>query len=242
MTRGCRPALEVRVKQTNARTGQESREQRVERRGGRRPGAGRKRTSIKTPHRRRPSHSEDEPLHLTLRVREGLPPLREPALYAAIERAIAEHSEGLISKAHFRVLHFSVQTNHLHFLIEARDKRWLSLGARGLVIRIAKAINRCLEICGPVFESRYHSRALRDERDVRWCLVYVLMNARKHGRKITFGIDPYSSAAWFDGFSFNDPMHADDKPVDRPRSWLARRGWRALGLIEQHERPRGAPD
>jgi REP element-mobilizing transposase RayT len=42
----------------------------------------------------------------------------------------------------FRIVHFSVQTNHLHLLVEADDELALARGIQGLGIRLAKAINR----------------------------------------------------------------------------------------------------
>ena len=43
----------------------------------------------------------------------------------------------------FRLVQFSVQADHLHLLVEGPDTR-LALGIRGLIIRVARAINRAL--------------------------------------------------------------------------------------------------
>src|SRR5687767_8908189 len=84
--------------------------------GGRREGAGRKPGTGRrpTPHRARPDHSASHPLHLTLRARAGLPSLRAPRVFAAVKDSI-----GAASKPTFRVVHFSVQGDHIHFLVEA---------------------------------------------------------------------------------------------------------------------------
>ena len=55
----------------------------------------------------------------------------------------------------------------------------LLLGARGLSIRVARAVNRHLERRGKVFGDRYHPRSLTTPREVRTALVYVLQNWRK---------------------------------------------------------------
>jgi hypothetical protein len=39
----------------------------------------------------------------------------------------------------FRLIHFSVQGNHLHLLVEAQDEKSLARGMQGLGVRIAKA-------------------------------------------------------------------------------------------------------
>jgi hypothetical protein len=147
-------------------------------------------------------------------------------------------------KASFRVVHFSVQSDHVHLIVEASDTRSLSSGVRGLSIRIALAVNRALGCGGKVWGDRYHTRALCSPREVRNGLVYVLMNFRKHLRPSAgrASVDPCSSAPWFDGFRARDgtarqPDVRDDAPTARPTTWLASRGWRSRGLIGLGERP-----
>jgi REP element-mobilizing transposase RayT len=141
----------------------------------------------------------------------------------------------------FRVVEFSIQNNHAHFIIEAHDKDVLSRGLRGLAIRLARAINRALEIRGPVWGDRYHARDLKTPRAVRNAIVYVLMNAKKHGARLPSGIDAFSSAPWFEGFAERLVPSTDVAPVRSPRTWLASTGWRRRGLIRIDERP-SAPD
>jgi REP element-mobilizing transposase RayT len=186
------------------------------------------------PHRARPKHRASFPLHVTVRAREGLPPLREEVLAARVRAGIAAASRDA-----FRVLHFSIQSNHLHLIIEAADKGSLSRGMQGLASRIARTVNRTLETRGKMWRERYHARQLRTPRSVRNALVYVLMNAKKHGVHIT-GVDPLSSAPWFDGFSRRRAVRVDAPPVRAPRTWLAVTGWRRSGLIRLDERPRAA--
>jgi putative transposase len=62
-----------------------------------------------------------------MRVRQGLPSFRKDELVlSAVKGAIAGGH-----KPAFRVVHFSIQSNHLHLLIEAHDTQALSLGMRG---------------------------------------------------------------------------------------------------------------
>ena len=67
----------------------------------------------------------------------SLPSLRDERTFVAIRRAL-----GLATKAGFRVFEFSVQTDHLHLLVEGDDPTRFERGMRGLTIRIAKAVNR----------------------------------------------------------------------------------------------------
>ena len=80
------------------------------RHGGKRAGAGRKKTGkAGVPHRRRPDHKARHPVHTTLRLVRGLPNLREKRVYKVFKRALASLSEQI----QFQVVHYSVHTDHL---------------------------------------------------------------------------------------------------------------------------------
>jgi REP element-mobilizing transposase RayT len=202
--------------------------------GGRREGAGRKpapgRRSV--PHVRRATHRPRCPAHVTLRASAGLPSLREERLFSVIRPAFA-----VASRNGFRLLQFSVQSDHLHLLVEADEPTRLTRGVQGLAIRVAKAINRVLRRHGAVWGERFHSRTLATPREVRNALVYVLNNWRKHLAR-TDGFDSRSSAAWFDGWRAILPTSAGSMPVASGRTWLARVGWRRHGLLAMCESPR----
>ena len=166
-------------------------------RGGPRPGAGRKPAGDRAgvPHRARPRHRGYEPVHATMRAVPGLDAFRDPPVFLALENAIAG-----ASRDDFRIVHFSIQRDHLHAIVEARDRDALMSGLRGLAIRTAKAVNRALDRKGRVWGDRYHERALTTPREVRACLIYVLLNWKK-STSGAWRTDPMSSARWFDGFS-----------------------------------------
>jgi REP element-mobilizing transposase RayT len=138
----------------------------------------------------------------------------------------------------FRIVHFSVQDNHLHLVVEARDTQALSRGVQGFAIRVARRVNALLGVRGPFWGDRFHSRELTSPRAVRNAIVYVLMNAKKHGVRMAKA-DRLSSAAWFDGFAGHRATEDDDDaPVRPPRTWLGATGWRRRGLIRLDEKPR----
>ncbi len=211
--------------------------------GGIRRGAGRKPRLGKAgiAHRARPLHDRQHPLHVTLRVRRGLPSLRTQTVFFAIRGAL-----GKASRAAFRIVHFSVQIDHVHLIIEAKDKAALSSGAAGLSIRVARAANWALRRRGRFWSDRYHARPLRSPREVRNAVVYVITNWRKHVQRSS-GLDPCSSAWWFTGWSVPprgppSPGWTEDEPVPvrLARTWLGRVGWRKRGLVRLDERPRSS--
>jgi REP element-mobilizing transposase RayT len=196
-----------------------------------------KRVPSNVPHRARPAHDRHHPVHVTLRAARRLPSLRKQVIFLALRRAFAK-----TWREWFRVVQFSVQADHLHLIAEATDKVALSRGMAGLSIRLARTINRVLGRRGNVFSDRYHSRALATPREVRNAWVYVLLNFRKHLDERA-NIDPASSGFWFQGWKISSgsepPCWTSDEevPVQSPRTWLARIGWRRYGLIAFDERP-----
>jgi hypothetical protein len=175
-------------------------------------------------------------VHVTLRARGGLASLRSARVFPLVRTSLsASH------KAAFRVVHFSVQTDHVHLVVEGDDQRALVRGIQGLAVRCAKAINRAVRRRGSVWCSRYHAHALRTPTEARRGLVYVLLNFRKHLRAAA-GVDPRSSGPWFAGWRRRAPSRSDPSPVEPPRTWLAAFGWRrAGGTIALDERPAPAP-
>jgi REP element-mobilizing transposase RayT len=197
--------------------------------GGKRKGAGRKRTSEKgsVPHDARPELAARHPVHVTLRLARGLPSLRQRRSHRVLQDAMRARRERL----GLRLVQYSVQSNHVHLVVEADGRESLSRGMQGLTVRMARALNRAWTRAGKVFADRHHAHALRTPREVRNALAYVLQNARKHGARLVEAIDPFSSGVWFDGW-VDRPVRDDrDSPVTPARTWLLRVGWRWHGAI-----------
>ena len=187
-------------------------------RGGKRAGAGRPRKLPgRVPHAPRARLSRHRPVHVTLRLRSGLPRLRRRDEYRALRRAF----DGGRERFGFRLIQYSVQADHLHLIAEADGERSLARGIQGLSVRIARALNRLWRRRGKLFLERYHAHVLRTPLEVRRALVYVLQNARKHGGWLVRGApDPYSSAGSFDGWRTDSPVSLQTSPVTTPRSGL----------------------
>jgi REP element-mobilizing transposase RayT len=184
---------------------------------------------------------------VTLRVRPGVGSLRSLAVVRAVEEAFRR----MRGREGFRLVHYSIQGNHLHALVEARDRDALGRGMKALGIRFAKAVNRGLRRTGPVVSDRYHAVVLKAPAQVRNALRYVLLNGRRHaaqgregkrnGLKASVRLDPASSARWFDGWSWRPREEreppAAPSPTSEPRTWLLAVGWRRRGLIDPADVP-----
>ncbi len=183
------------------------------------------------------------PAHVTLRLRPGLPSLRTVRLVHAIEASFAKGCE----RGGFRLVHYSLQGNHAHLIVEAHDRDALGRGMMAIGSRLARAVNRVAGRSGRVLADRYHLRLLPTPREVRSALRYVLLNARRHAanaRKTVskaVSFDPASSARWFDGWRRSAPIEATARAapaaVARARTWLLTIGWRRHGLLDPADVP-----
>ncbi len=93
------------------------------------------------------------PVHVTVRARAHVWNLRSVRCHAIIATAL----RGVLGRRGFRVVHFSIQGNHLHLVIEADDTAALASGMKSISGRIAKGLNRLMQRTGRVFTDRYHA-------------------------------------------------------------------------------------
>jgi len=163
-------------------------------RGGKREGAGRpkKKKTKMCPqvHLKREAVGK-YPVHITLRLVDGLPSLRSKKMYRLFKMALLKgQCFGL------NICHFSLLKNHFHLICEADDESGISKGMQSIAISLAKKINFECRRKGKVFFDRYHIHILKTLREVRTTLRYVLLNAAKHLKRAPY-VDPYSSGCVF---------------------------------------------
>jgi REP element-mobilizing transposase RayT len=181
-----------------------------------------------------------------VRLKPGLPSLRSRRFAREFRRTLAAVAE----RREFRVVHYSLQRDHVHMLVEADGKDDLGRGMKAVGTRLARAVNRVFGRRGCVLDGRYHLRPLRTPLEVRRALAYVLLNARRHWAKRhgcapAVRVDEASSGRWFDGWKASGRTDSTGAPPDRrevgcARTWLLRVGWRRHGLIDAAEVPGGA--
>src|SRR5262245_57002657 len=211
--------------------------------GGARRGAGRPRSGLRRggPHRARPALSHYHPVHVTLRTERDVPRLRQGCIYRALRRVLVRY----LGRGDFRIVHISIQHNHIHLIVEAADARALTRGMQSFAINAARAVNTGYGHIGKVFAYRYHATQIRTARYARNAISYVVNNWRRHredffdGRTRAAQLDPYSSAVSFTGWTrrFATPANYTPLPVSQPETDLLRTDWLRFGRIDPHERP-----
>jgi REP element-mobilizing transposase RayT len=158
------------------------------RRGGFRFGAGRKKSRdlrFDPSHARRPELSFKHPVHVVLRTDWRVPRLRQRRGYEAIRRVLLHCLGG----NDFRVIHISIQKNHLHLIVEAANKDALTRGMQRLAIRAARALNAGFNREGKVFAFRYSAKQIKTASYARNALSYVLRKASHctlSGKRVEF--------------------------------------------------------
>jgi REP element-mobilizing transposase RayT len=185
--------------------------------GGKRAGAGRKPKGQRAgaSHAARPEHDRRHPVHVTLRVVGSASGLRRKDMYLAVREATIVTAR----REDFRIVHLSIQRDHLHLIVEADSKAALSNGMRGFSISAARQINKAIterggdRRTGRVIAARFHARPLTSPRAVRNAIAYALGNWRHHGEDRapfarTWKVDPFSSGAVFSGWK-----ELEDSPV-----------------------------
>lgn len=192
--------------------------------GGRRPGSGRKRIhSQGVAHRMREKVTSRTPLHINFKYRTSV---RNKFCLKLLKRAIKNaRSHGL------RIVHFSLQSNHVHLIVECESNETLTRGMRSLTITFAKGLK-----LGRIQLERYHLHVLKTAREAHNAIQYVLFNQQKHEKRTYSKIDEYSSALYMDNameiirnFALKNKItlaikKIDSWDLDEGRSYLLKQG------------------
>lgn len=195
--------------------------------GGRREGAGPRPNPLRErpalAHRTRAELRPWQPVHVTLRVLDHVWNLRSQRSFAVLHRAL----RAVRARKDLRIVHFSIQGNHLHLVAEADGNRSLATGMRALSIRTARGLNAMMGRRGPVFEDRYHAHVLRTPAEVRNAVRYAVGNfeshaARRGERSTGRWVDPFSSAAAAVPRVGQGELFAE-AVTQEPRTWLLRK-------------------
>jgi REP element-mobilizing transposase RayT len=231
------------------------------RRGGKRPGAGRKPKGARagSRHKKRPVLKPYWPVHIVLRVAPDVGSLRKRLMYRALREAtiaLAKRELSWDETGAFRIVHISIQKTHVHLLVEAAHRTALSRGMQAFQISAAKHINGVVSMRrgerrrGSVFPDRFHQTIIKSPRQARRALAYVLNNWRKHREDHAqlarnWKVDPFSSALCFADWKERAEPYLGDHPasyapllVYLPRTWLLKVGWKQKHpLISLYEVP-----
>jgi hypothetical protein len=138
-------------------------------------------------HIRRERFSKLTALHLTIKVRDNKADVQNKRILKALHHAIKR-----ARLQRLRVIHYTLEYNHAHLVVEAADNKILHKGMQAFGISLAKAINKIKQLKGAVYKHRYHFRKLTSRRELKNALHYVFRNGVKHKRSTSL-FDLYNS-------------------------------------------------
>jgi REP element-mobilizing transposase RayT len=212
------------------------------------------------PHARREAHDEHHPVHVSMRRVKRAPSLRSERIFRAILSQLAR-----VKHRGVHVVHYSVQHDHVHLIVEGQDRHDLSAQMRKLFSRVALMVNAVARRRGSLFRDRHHREELDSPTKARNALVYVLFNDRKHHAQnggaiddaLLSELDDHSSVAWLEPRDWDERARPPPELIARLRArdddiaglgapriaggtWLAQAGWRTRGggALKLHELPR----
>lgn len=150
--------------------------------GGFRKGSGRKRIHSRgVAHRTREVVKHYQPLHINFKFKTFI--RKKESLRILKKALINARKQGL------KIVHFSMQSNHIHLIVEAKDNSILSSGMRALTVTFAKGLKM-----GRIQVERYHLHVLKTKREVKHAVHYVAFNRQKHDKGTYTVIDEFTSA------------------------------------------------
>jgi REP element-mobilizing transposase RayT len=127
-------------------------------------------------HTKRPYIKKPASLHLTIKVKKNKAEIKNKSVLKILKRAIFNsRKQGL------KVIHFSLEYDHVHLLIEAENNHTLGKGMQAFGVTLSKAINRLKKLKGGVYKHRYHFRQISSTRDLKRVMNYIFTNGIKHG-------------------------------------------------------------
>lgn len=151
-------------------------------------GAGRPaKNDIGIRHVQRERIQKDTSLHLTIKVRKNKADIKSKKILKALHHAIIRARLKGIT-----IIHYTLEYDHVHLLVEAGNNRVLHLGMQAFGISFSKAINKIKTAKGAVYKHRYHFRRILSRPQLKNTIHYILGNGIKHRRTKSF-IDPYNS-------------------------------------------------
>ena len=166
------------------------------------------------------------------RLNKGIPSLRRQELLRLFQKCA-----GRAKRYGLHVVHYALESNHIHLIVEARDNRALRSGMVSLFGSFARALNERVQRVGKVYSDRYHLNVITNPSQMKHTLRYVLLNHCKHTKWLEH-MDPFSSARFFPHWKnlieLNEVVAWDLRNLSEnyasaglspPRSWLAAQGW-----------------
>lgn len=135
------------------------------------------------------------PLHLTIKIEKDKAGLKNKFILKSLHSSIKK-----ARKIGLKIIHYTLEYDHVHLLVETDNKTALARGMQSFGISFSKSINKIKKAQGKVFKTRYHYRKLKTPAEVKNVFNYIFGNSLKHKKAISI-VSPYNSLMAIDNFS-----------------------------------------
>jgi len=150
--------------------------------------AGRKpKTDAGIRHTARPELERPSSLHLTVKIEKEKANLKNKFILKILKKAILN-----ARRFNLKIIHYSLEFDHVHLLIEAENNIILGKGMQSFGVTFSKAINRHRNVSGQVYKHRYHFRKITSAKQLKNVMNYIFKNGVKHGTSKTI-VSGYNS-------------------------------------------------
>ena len=172
--------------------------------------------------------------HVTQRGNDRQLLFETPDDYRVFLETLAE----CVARYRWQVLSYCLLPNHLHVLVQTPDAN-LSLGMRRLTGSYARQFNIAHDRSGHVFQGRFGSRLLEDEKHLHAALAYIALNPVRAGLSATPQDWIWSSHAELAGVRRPSRLIARAEVLDRfaarPATARARYGRMVAAIANEPE-------
>ena len=132
------------------------------------------------------------------------------------------------ARLYFSVLHYSLETNHIHLIVEAENNDALEKGMRSFTATMVKSLKK-----GKLQDERYHLHVLRNPQETKNVFRYVLLNHCHHTNTNSIKAEAYNSLYSVDlkmiaklwKVSIIQSEIKNPIELDSPSSWLAKNAY-----------------
>ncbi|MDD4975224.1 MAG: transposase [Bacteriovorax sp.] len=103
-----------------------------------------------------------------IKVRENKANIKNKRILKSLHHAI---KRARLKK--LRIIHYTLEYNHVHLLVEASSNEILHKGMQALGISLSKAVNKISQLKGGVYKHRYHFRKINSRCELKNAIHYI---------------------------------------------------------------------
>ncbi len=131
-------------------------------------------------HTKRITFHRTQAFHLTIKINKENSGLKTNEIAKKIKSSFKKLYENSVN-----LIHFTIEYDHIHLLVEAKNHICLGKSMQSFGISITKKLNFHRRKIGQVYKHRYHQRILKTKTEIKNVINYIFQNGKKHGTNLS---------------------------------------------------------